>query len=364
VIRIDSEEDVSEWQDFVSGRTAASESRGFCPTGPGGGIDNSCSSKDGGGGSDAAVGDPLKRKDIAVGQTISIQKYGQNAVHNGVVTKVKHDDKSSEITIKDSDGNEKTVKIRDLAKIREANLGDTGKVSEPKAPKGSGKKKYEGPPEPPESVSKKARAEYRAAVEDYCKSLGVEYRESIAMGRAGTTMESMKEVAQGLHRLRQNGMELPESVVMTTKLPSGRSMGSTLGYYVPGGKSIYIHGRLSTGEPEASIKSGWLAGSAASQRGTTVMHEMGHMAHERAVGSKAFNALPRPDAKTDTTLSFRDHETAGRVSRYAQKSPTEFVAETYTGHLSGQRYTQEVYDLYNRFGGPRLPGTKKRKVRT
>jgi HK97 family phage portal protein len=344
------------------------ESRGFCPTGSGGGIDNSCSSKDGGGGADLAVGDTVRRRDVQVGQTISVQKYGQNAVHNGVVTDVKHDGKATDITLKDSQGGEKTIRIRDLAKIREANLGDAeGQPATPKTPKEkkTGRKLGEVPKKP-ESNGKREREQYKKDVKDYCRAAGVNIQEAFSVGKQGSSVDALHEIAHGVKRLVDNGQKPPATIVLTNSINGGR-MGKVMGYYSPSASdTIHINSNLTPGEPGYSINSGWAAGSAASPHGSIVIHETGHMLHHSAVGSQAFSAFPRPPRGGGSNLTFRDSVVAGQVSRYAQTCPVEFVAEAYSGHLAGRRYSDEVYTLYNRFGGPRLPGvsvTKSGKVK-
>jgi HK97 family phage portal protein len=331
------------------------EIRGFCPTGPGGGIDNSCG-KEGGGGSVAAVGDTLKRKDVQVGQTISVQKHGQQKVHNGVVTGVKHEAAVSEITLKDADGNETTIRIRNLAQIREANLGDSGKIREPSEKKGPnpGKTKtIQEVPEKPTGGSKKERERFRQEVKDFCASHGVSVEDSFSVGRQGSTIDSLHEVAVGVNRLVKSGQEPPPVIVMT------RPQKGHMGYFSPHRPdAIFVNARLPAGEPQGSINNGFLAGTGSSGRGTIIVHENAHRLHQAAVGEQEFRRFPRIQPRGGTTLSFRDHQVAGQVSRYAQTCEVEFVAETYSGHVAGRRYSDDVYTLYNRLGGPRLREVK------
>jgi hypothetical protein len=336
---------------------ASSESRGFCPTGPGGGIDNSCG-KEGGGGAVAAVGDTLKRKDVQVGQTISVQKHGQQTVHNGVVTNVKHEAAVSEITLKGADGKETTIRIRNLAQIREANLGDSAKLKETSArePKAGRKGKPELPKKP-DLNTKQTREQFRQEVKDFCRAHGVEVTEVMKMG--GSNIDAMNEVAVGVSRLVSSGQSLPSKIIMTPRDPNGGRMGNALGYYSPNNPgAIYVNSGMPPGEPKSSVDSGFLAGSSASGPGTVIVHENGHRLHHAAIGDKEFDRLPRPPRRGGTTMSYRDHQVAGQVSRYAQTCEAEFVAETYSGHLSGRRYSDEVYTLYDRYGGPKIPGVK------
>lgn len=340
------------------------EARGFCPTGPGGGIDNSCG-KEGGGGGNYAVGDSMKRSDVSVGQTISIQKHGQKTVHNGVVVSVSHDGKQSTITLRDASGKETTVTIRDLAKIREANLGDKGKLAADDDKSGSPKGRKAGaPPEKPTSSGWRDVERYSTEVQEYCQELGVEVIESRSMGsgRNRPTIETLHEIATGVQKLAEAGSPLPERIIITNKRPSGGPMGSAMGYYYPGlsgrdSSTIFVSGKVPSGEPDSSIRDGWLAGKDGSGVGGIVVHETGHMLHHRAIG-EAFDRLERPGPNT---FSPGNYEIAAKVSRYATTCPAEFVAETFAGHTSGIKYDKDVYDLYDKYGGYPLSGRKGKK---
>lgn len=90
----------------VSGGQA--ESRGFCPTGPGGGIDNSCSSKGGGGGG------AISKSGLKAGMKVTITKKGAKTSTTGVVKSVSHEGKKSVVTFE----NGKSVTIYDKATIQ------------------------------------------------------------------------------------------------------------------------------------------------------------------------------------------------------------------------------------------------------
>ncbi|MBI4875414.1 MAG: hypothetical protein HY822_12340, partial [Acidobacteria bacterium] len=47
-------------------------------------------------------------------------------------------------------------------------------------------------------------------------------------------------------------------------------------------------------------------------------------------------------------------DTAKTVGAYAAKSPKEFVAEVYAGHLDGRRFLRDVESLYRTLGGPEV----------
>ena len=42
---------------------------------------------------------------------------------------------------------------------------------------------------------------------------------------------------------------------------------------------------------------------------------------------------------------------SGRVSRYAETNPVEFVAETFSGLVFGKKYDDEVMRVYEALGG-------------
>jgi HK97 family phage portal protein len=92
--------------------------RAFCPTGKGGGTDNSCSSKEGGGGSDSGAGyQKGTRKGIKEGQQVKIQKKGSVKVHEGVVQTVTHDGSKTTVVYKDKFGKTNTITIANAASV-------------------------------------------------------------------------------------------------------------------------------------------------------------------------------------------------------------------------------------------------------
>lgn len=93
-------------------------SRAFCPTGKGGGTDNSCSSKEGGGGSDTGSGyQKGTRKGIKEGQRVKIQKKGSGKVHEGVVQTVTHDGSKTTVVYRDKNGKFNTITIANAASV-------------------------------------------------------------------------------------------------------------------------------------------------------------------------------------------------------------------------------------------------------
>ena len=78
---------------------------------------------------------------------------------------------------------------------------------------------------------------------------------------------------------------------------------------------------------------------------------------------------PRPSSSNSSfgfarAFSARSEEEdiAARVSRYATTNPTEFVAETFTGLMSGRTYDAEVMALYQRYRGPEVPSVQQEEA--
>ena len=340
----------------------AKESRGFCPTGPGGGIDNSCG-KEGGGGGKYAKGDPMKRRDIKSGQKISITKYGQKTTTTGTVESVVHGDASSEITLRTDDGEVVKVKIRNLAKITDqADDGVTARPREDKNPPGGSGITASRPKAEDYNVDAAGRKQFRDAVGEYCKANGVTLiggREDIG-GEATANIASLNEVSVGVETCIREGVPLPPIIRMFN--PTTSADDNTFGYYSSSSpNAIHINSQLSQERLDASQKSGWGVGGA----GSVVVHEAAHAAHDRKLRSD-------PSVKRGDQLGHSNHGVAGlpveafkgnraqmiasAVSRYATTEPAEFVAETYTAHVGGRRIPARLWKLYRKYGGPTPPG--------
>ena len=101
----------------------------------------------------------------------------------------------------------------------------------------------------------------------------------------------------------------------------------------------------------ANAKSGWWASA---QETYVVDHESGHALHYTQ-DPAAFVAISK---MTQTEFSFQEYAVIqSQVSRYAATKPVELVAEVFAGTVGGKTYSPEVMAIYNRFGGPPLPGT-------
>lgn len=90
-------------------------------------------------------------------------------------------------------------------------------------------------------------------------------------------------------------------------------------------------------------------------------HELGHLLHQETCKNyskmgKVSEYLGRNEKVSEITKEFVDSKsmqnTARKVSRYAQTSPLEFVAETYAGLIDGRTFDNDVMALYKKYGGP------------
>lgn len=75
-----------------------------------------------------------------------------------------------------------------------------------------------------------------------------------------------------------------------------------------------------------------------------VIHEIGHILHENSnpseFWSQKVNNLPT------------NPEFSNRVSEYASINTLEYVAETFTGKVTGQKYSSPISNFYEILGGP------------
>jgi hypothetical protein len=97
-----------------------------------------------------------------------------------------------------------------------------------------------------------------------------------------------------------------------------------------------------------------------------IYHELGHLHHDK-VYEKAITQMNHAEAYTknkkevpqivkDFLASKEEQEIAAKVSEYAKTSPGEFVAETYSYLIAGEKFSDKVMNLYKKYGGPVVGG--------
>ena len=98
----------------------------------------------------------------------------------------------------------------------------------------------------------------------------------------------------------------------------------------------------------------------------TLYHEEGHLFHHkntildyedmRVVYNKQTGKPDKIGALAKGFLESKEEQfIASTVSAYSKKSPLEFVAEVYARMLNGEKFGDDVMNLYNKYKGPVLP---------
>lgn len=309
------------------GDVTVDESRAFCPTGVGGGIDNSCSSK--GGGSGPSPKPPASPKPDG---------------------KVAEDDARGAVTGHSRE--QRDSHASDLAKWLRDTHGVDMAIDEDTYLKA-------GPP----------------------------------------TVDSMRQVADGIAHLERKGITLPKTIVFSD-LPGNAPAGYD---YISG--TVMVDPDTSLTRIQDSIEKGWLAGTLSSESWGLMVHEMSHHDHRESIRQKIADrsAITDDEILTETTIgrvkdlmgmprdggpespepwdpgmrfgttarrpkdegndalpSNMAREAAREVSEYAATNPLEFVAEVRTGLVAGITYSDRVMQLYEDYGGP--PPPKRRRA--
>jgi lambda family phage portal protein len=102
-----------------------------------------------------------------------------------------------------------------------------------------------------------------------------------------------------------------------------------------------------TASIERNVKQNWFTVN------DTFAHEYGHILHRRNI--------PYDEARRNKTRKFGTGRIAqqrltiaGQVSGYAKENPMEFVAEVFSGHVNGKKYSDSVMEMYKFYKGPEL----------
>lgn len=93
-----------------------------------------------------------------------------------------------------------------------------------------------------------------------------------------------------------------------------------------------------------------------------INHEIGHLEHLENVGIAEYRKLgagfrddmPRKEAKAKFRKMEPAWEAALKVSDYASSSPKEFVADTFACLKNGVKFDDDVMELYQKYGGPKI----------
>lgn len=93
-----------------------------------------------------------------------------------------------------------------------------------------------------------------------------------------------------------------------------------------------------------------------------INHEMGHKEHCDRIGPKKYielnadfkNCKSREEAKAKFREIEPNWETTLKVSDYAASRPVEFVAEVFACLQNGVKFDDDVMELYEKYGGPKI----------
>ncbi len=82
------------------------------------------------------------------------------------------------------------------------------------------------------------------------------------------------------------------------------------------------------------------------------IHELGHLNHKLSKEDEIFLRSKKVIEEHQNNLEIQN--ICSKVSRYAQGLPMEFVAEVFSGLVSGQKFDADVMSLYAKYKGPQL----------
>lgn len=117
--------------------------------------------------------------------------------------------------------------------------------------------------------------------------------------------------------------------------------------------TVDIKQAIKAGGPRAPLsltkdgeKPGWFASSSMTPT-DVINHEVGHAKTPQRVLKLPYNTTSfQFNGGVSQTTAFRMQEAAAKVSKYAEHSVHEFVAESYAAHLSGRQLSHSVHQYY------------------
>lgn len=94
-----------------------------------------------------------------------------------------------------------------------------------------------------------------------------------------------------------------------------------------------------------------------------INHEIGHVRHKKNVDIKEYSKIQKDFCIQNNTKEYLmqkfksaepDWKSTQKISDYATQSPIEFVAEVYACLLNGVKFDDDVMQLYEKYGGPKI----------
>jgi lambda family phage portal protein len=208
------------------------------------------------------------------------------------------------------------------------------------------------PPEPPKKKEKTPEEKRRDEISESFKKSGVDATLPENLDRA-------MEIEESFNNLKSMGYEVPPpQQILTGNLESkyGKSYAGAFAVATSDrdGNSVMIFSdEYNKGGDELANKIQDSADDKWFATKDIFSHEYGHNVHMKAIGEAKSGEYIDNGFGSGNNAEKR-MSVASKVSEYAKTNPLEFVAETFAGHINGERYDKDVYDLYEFYKGPKL----------
>jgi hypothetical protein len=208
------------------------------------------------------------------------------------------------------------------------------------------------PPAPPKQKERSPEEKRRDEITNTFKDAGIEANIPENIDRANDIEKSFKN-------LKDKGYDIPPPErILTTDIEQkyGSAFAGSFAVATTGqdGKSEMIFDvQYNKSGDELANKLDDLVEDKYFSSKDIFVHEYAHNAHGKAIGIEQWishinNGFGSGESADNEILI------AGKVSTYASKDPLEFVAEVFSGHVNGESYDKDVYELYKKYKGPKL----------
>jgi general stress protein YciG len=207
-------------------------------------------------------------------------------------------------------------------------------------------------PEPPKQKERSPEEKRRDEITNTFKDAGIEANIPENIDRANDIEKSFKN-------LKDKGYDIPPPERILTA-----DLGEKYGSAFAGSFAVATTGQDGKSEMIFDVQYNKSGDGLANQLDDLVedkyfsskdifVHEYAHNAHGKAIGIEQWTSHIKngfgSGQKADKEILI-----AGKVSTYAAKDPLEFVAEVFSGHVNGESYDKDVYELYKKYKGPKL----------
>ena len=204
------------------------------------------------------------------------------------------------------------------------------------------------PPKPP--LPKPEQTKQQKEISD----ISEKFRKDGVLNSLPDNLERVKEIESSYNNLKAKGYSIPppefllqgnleenygESYAGSYAVATTMANGSPAIIF---DKKFNAEGDSLKDELNNNVKIKWLATN------DLFAHEYGHNAHMKSLGEE------KSAQYIKQKLTDNESRIASEVSDYAKTNPLEFVAETFSGHVNGKKYSESVYNLYKSYGGPKL----------